>query len=298
MKKAICVICVISLANYKLKSQDLDPRRYASLPKNMNAVALVYGISHGNVVSDPTLPISDFTITAQTIGLGYVRTFGLAGKLSRIAITVPYTFLSGNLTINGHDTSGVRAGFDDAQIRFGMNLFGSPAQDRKQFAHFEQKTIFGASLVISMPTGTYHKDKYINTGNNRWGFKPEIGVSRRFSRFYVEVYTGIWFYTADNEYLGDQIRKQNPLFSIQAHGCYYFKNQMWVSLNATLFKGGETYVGNMQTGISFDNWRIGGTWSLPVAKGQSIKLQCSAGAFATRGYNYNALSLTYQYVFF
>jgi hypothetical protein len=298
MKKTICLICMIGLVNYKVSGQDLDPRRYASLPKAMNALALVYGISHGNVVSDPTLPIADFSITAQTVGLAYVRTFGLLGKLSRVVVAVPYTFLSGNLTVNGHDTSGVRSGFADAQIRFGMNLTGSPALDKKQFAQYEQRTIFGASIVMSVPTGQYYKDKYINLGNNRWGFKPEIGVSKRFKHIYVEAYTGVWFFTANNEYLGDKIRRQNPIFSIQAHGCYYFKNQMWVSVNATLFEGGETYVGNMEAGVSFDNCRLGATWSFPIAKGQSIKLQLNAGAFATRGYNYSALSLTYQFVFF
>ncbi|HEX4851100.1 MAG TPA: transporter, partial [Puia sp.] len=126
MKRTIWIIFIISLVNSKLRSQDLDPRRYASLPKNMNALGLAYAVSSGNVISDPSLPISDFTITAQTAALGYARTFGFAGKLSRVVITVPYSFLSGNLTVNGHDTSGVRSGFDDALIRFGMNLFGSP----------------------------------------------------------------------------------------------------------------------------------------------------------------------------
>jgi len=264
----------------------------------MNALALAYAVSKGNVVNDPSLPISDFTITAQTAALGYVRTFGLAGKLSRIVVTVPYAFLSGSLTVDGHDTSGVRSGLGDSQIRFGMNLIGSPALGRNEFAQYEQKTIFGASLVISVPTGQYDRSRYINIGNNRWGFKPEIGVSKRFKRFYVEAYTGIWFYTTNSKYLGDKSRQQHPVFSIQGHGCYYFKNQMWVSLNATLFKGGETYVNNVQAGISFDNWRLGGTWSIPIASGQSIKLQVSAGAFATRGYNYNALSVAYQFVFF
>ncbi|PWT70638.1 MAG: transporter [Bacteroidetes bacterium] len=298
MKKAVCFFNIIMSISLTLKGQELDPRRYASLPKNMNALGLAYGVSSGNVVSDPTLPIADFSITAQTAVLGYVRTFGLAGKLSRIAVAVPYTFLSGNLTVNGHDTSGVRAGFDDAQLRFGMNLIGSPLQDKQQFVHFEQKTIVGASIVISMPTGQYDNSKYINLGNNRWGIKPEIGVSKRFERFYLEAYTGVWFYTKNNNYLGGKIRSQHPVFSIQAHACYYFKNQMWVSLNTTLFKGGVTYVNNSKTSISFDNWRIGGTWSLPIARGQSIKLQVSAGAFATRGYNYNSFSMAYQVVFF
>jgi hypothetical protein len=42
------------------------------------------------------------------------------------------------------------------------------------------------SLVASIPTGNYYGDKEINIDANRWGFKPEIGVSKRFKHFYAE----------------------------------------------------------------------------------------------------------------
>ena len=288
----------MSIACYHLNGQDLEPRRYAALPKKLNALAFVYGLSRGNVVSDPSLPLSDFTITAHTFGFGYARTFGLAGKLARVVLTIPYTSMSGNLTINGRDTSGVKSGFNDAQLRFGINLTGSPALDRKEFAHYTQKTILGLSMVVNMPTGLYHKSKLINTGTNRWAFKPEVGVSKRFKRIYVEAYTGVWFFMDNKEFLGNKKQEQKPMFSLQAHGTYYFKNGMWVSINGTRFNGGETIIDNVAVGDLFDNWRVGATWSVPVAAGHSIKLQGHVGAFATRGYNYSTVLLAFSYVFF
>ena len=281
-----------------VRSQDLEPRRYASIPKDANAIATAYSLMKGNVISDPALPISDFSITSHNLALGYLRSFGFFEKLSRITITVPYTYMVGKIRINGHDTAASRGGFNDAQLRFGINLTGSPALDRKHFVEFNQKTIFGFSLVVNVPTGTYHKDKLVNTGTNRWGLKPEIGISKRFKRFYAEAYTGVWFYTTNNSYMGEKKLDQNPIFSIQAHVCYYFKNQMCISVDGTRFNGGKTYVDDVSAGDLFDNWRVGGTWSVPIGKGHSLKLQFHVGAFATRGYDYNLVSIGYQYVFF
>lgn len=88
----------------------------------------------------------------------------------------------------------------------------------------------------------------INIGTNRWGIKPEIGISRRFKHVYAEAYAGVWFYTDNNEYLGNKALKQNPMFSIQGHGSYYFKNQMWIGINANWFDGGETFINNKSSG--------------------------------------------------
>ncbi len=289
---SLCGICL------QANSQDLEPRVYANLPKGTNAVAVVYALAAGNVVADPSLPIADFNITTNNIGLAYVRTFGLAGKLSRIQVTAPFVFMTGQLKLNGQDTSGARTGFGDMRIRFGMNLLGSPALDKKDFRQYKQETIVGASLVVSVPMGLYYKDKRINIGTNRWAFKPELGISRRFIHVYAELYTGVWFYTDNNQWLINHVEKQKPVFSIQGHASYYFKNQMWVGVNGNWFNGGETTVDEVPAGSLIDNWRVGITWSVPIARSHSLKLQFNTGAFTSTGLDYNMVSLGYQYIFF
>ena len=191
VKKGI-VIVVLFLSSFTAMSQELEPRVYANLPKDLNVVAFVYGLSNGNVVTDPSLPIKDFKITGHNLGLGYVRTFGLANKLARVQLTIPYVGLAGKLQLNGRDTSASRSGFGDLRIRFGINLLGSPAVSAREFNKYEQKTILGISLVASVPTGVYYAEKRTNIGSNRWSLKPEIGVSHRFKHFYVEAYSGVW----------------------------------------------------------------------------------------------------------
>lgn len=297
MKRIIFIAaCILSVR--PAMGQDLEPRRYASLPKGMNALAAGYSFSHGNIVSDAALPIQDFQLTTHSTVVGFVHTFGLANRLARIVVNVPFTWLGGDVKVRGRDTSIGRGGFNDAQLRLGINLTGGPAMDARTFARYQQNTIVGVSLVVNMPTGSYHRDKVVNTGTNRWAFKPEVGISQRFNRVYAELYTGVWLYGHNDEYLGLHVQKQEPIFSLQGHACYEFRNRMWVSVNGTWFNGGQNTVDGQSRGDLYDNWRVGATFSAPITKGHSIKLQFHVGAFATRGYDYNTVSAVYQYVFF
>lgn len=278
-------------------SQDLEPRVYANVPTKLNVVAAGYVFMNGNVLTDPSLPIKDFTLQSHNMALNYIRTFALSNKLARIQVALPFTFMDGSAVISDQLITGSRTGFADMKVRFGINLLGSPALDKSEFRKFEQKTILGVSLVTSIPTGRYYEDKQVNIGTNRWAFKPEIGVSKRFTHVYAEAYGGIWFYTDNNDYLGKKL-EQKPTYSLQAHGSYYFKNQMWVGFNTTWFFGGKTIIDGVSDNSQIDNWRVGATFSTPIAKGQSLRFQYHIGAYTNNGLNYYALSAVYQYSFF
>src|SRR5215467_9281770 len=166
MTREKSIVCLLCLVGYYAKGQELEPRAYAALPKNLNTIAVAYGFSRGNVLTDPSLPITNFKTSVQSLTGVYLRTFQLAGKLARVQVSVPFMKIFGKLQINGHDTTGSRNGFADARIRFGINLTGTPALGRKEFRGYTQKTIVGVSLVTVLPTGLYHPDKRINTGSN------------------------------------------------------------------------------------------------------------------------------------
>lgn len=279
-------------------SQDLEPRAYANVPKGMNVATVGYAFIKGNVLTDPALSIEDFIITTQSLGLNYIHTFEAAKKLARVQVSLPIVDMNGKLKLNGDDVTGSRTGLGDMRVRFGINLTGSPAMERKNFSQYQQKTIFGASLVTSIPTGRYYSDKQINIGNNRWAFKPEIGISRRFEHVYAEAYLGTWFYTNNTEYLTNKVLSQKPTMTLQGHASYYFKNQMWVGINTNWSKIGEVEVNGVPPGKLYNDWRIGSTFSAPITKKQSVRLQFHTGLFAKIGLDYDALTVAYQYLFF
>lgn len=295
--KKIHYIPLFFLFAISVYSQDLEPRVYANVPKKLNVVAIGYAYMDGSVLTDPSLPISDFTIQSHNLAATYVRTFGLANKLARVQVALPYTFMDGSANVNGESITGSRTGFADMKVRFGINLLGSPALDKSEFRNYEQKTILGLSFVTSILTGKYYTDKRVNIGTNRWGFKPEVGISQRFSHFYAEVYGGIWFYTDNNDFVGKKL-EQKPTGSLQAHASYYFKNNMWLGFNTNWFFGGKTVTDGVSDASSIDNWRVGGTFSAPIAKGQSLRFQYHIGAYTNNGLNYYALTAAYQYSFF
>ena len=296
--KIVFFLILLSCFSLTVHAQDLEPRSYANLPKGLNALNVLYSLADGNVIADPSLPIKDFKITTHSVGAAYVHTFSLAKRLARVQVVVPFVHMSGNLKLNGADTSGIRTGFGDTRIRLGINLIGSPALDKRDFRSYQQKMIVGVSLVTSVPTGLYYDEKRINIGSHRWAFKPEVGVSRRFKRVYAEAYAGCWFYTNNQEFLVDKTLEQQPVLSLQVHACYYFKNQMWLGFDGNWFNGGKTIIDNVASGDLRDNYRVGGTWSVPLSLKHSLKFQFHIGAFTNTGYDYNAASIGYQFVFF
>lgn len=276
--------------------QDLEPRSYSALPKDLNIIVASYGITSGNVLTDAALPFQHFHLVSQVVAATYLRSFELDHKLARIQVTLPAAFLLGNVTYNGKDTSATRSGLGDAVIRFGYNFTGSPPLDKRAFTKYTQETIFGASLVVKVPTGTYYPDKLINIGSNRLGIKPEVGVSKRINRVFVESYAGIWFYTLNYQFLG-KVLKQEPVFQLQGHVAYYFKNMMMLAYNVTWFTGGQTSASGKDFGPLLNNWRMGATWSCPITRWQILKLQFSGGVFSYAGYNYKTISVAYQWIF-
>ena len=139
MLRVKILVCLVCLASYHCKSQELEPRAYTALPKNLNAVAIAYAFSLGNVLTDPSLPISNFKVNVHGLAAAYVHTFAVGNKLARVQVNVPFMFISEKLQINGHDTSGVRNGFADAKIRLGINLTGSPAFRAKRIPRVYSK---------------------------------------------------------------------------------------------------------------------------------------------------------------
>ncbi|HMS32890.1 MAG TPA: transporter [Ignavibacteria bacterium] len=281
-----------------LKSQEIEPRFYANIPKGFNALALAYTYSNGDIVTEGTSPIQDLKISSNTPVLGYVRTFSLFKCLSRIQVNIPYTFLSGNAQLRGKDTSATRSGFSDARVRFGINFYGSPALSPAEFVKYKQGRIIGSSLVISVPIGQYYPEKLINLGSNRWGFKPEVGISNNFNRFFVEAYAGVWLYTKNNEYLKTNTLSQNPLLSFQFHVSYLFPNFMWVAINSNYSNGGQTSLNGKSNNDYQNNVRIGVTYSTPITKNLSAKLQYHSAAETRSGGNYKIFALTLQYTWF
>jgi hypothetical protein len=279
-----------------LQAQDLDPRAYVRAPIKANVLITGFAFSKGGVVTDATLPITDFKASVEMITLGYVRTFSLFGMTAQAFGVLPYSWAQASALVTGQQQSITRSGFADSRIRLSVLVYGAPAATREELAKAPRKTVIGTSLTIGAPTGQFFPDKLINLGTNRWSFKPEIALSHPFGpRWLMDIYGGVWFFTNnDSFYPGTSIRTQAPLYAFQGHLSYTIKPGFWAAFDATFYAGGNSSVNGIDKNDRQENSRFGATLAMPTGKRHSIRITCSTGAIIRYGANFSTVSVAWQ----
>jgi len=279
-----------------LAAQDLDPRSYTHVPVNGTFLVGGFALSHGGVVTDPTVPVTDINATIETPSVGLARSFNLFGKTAQAFAALPYSWAQVSGKVLEEDTSITRAGLSDMRLRLSVLLRGAPASTPAEIAKAPRRTILGASLTVSAPTGQVFPEKLINLGANRWAFKPEFAVSHPIGeKWLLDAYAGIWLFTAnDSFYPGTARRTQEPMGSFQAHISYNFSRTLWAAFDATYYVGGQTTISGVGKDDRQSNARIGGTLNFPIGNRQAIKVAVSRGAIIRIGANFTTLSVGWQ----
>ena len=133
----------------------------------------------------------------------------------------------------------------------------------KEFVARKPEPTLGFSLVVVVPTGQYSNEKLINLGTNRWAFKPEFGLSFPKGRWTFEAAAGVWLFL-DNKhtYPGENVRSQDPLYTVQAHVGYTVKPGLWIAADGTYYAGGKTYTNDVPGDTRQANSRAGLTASV------------------------------------
>ena len=115
------------------------------------------------------------------------------GKSAKFDVILPYSSFSANGLVSGQPREREMSGSGDPRFRFSINLFGAPALSVKEFANYQQDLIIGASLQVSAPLGQYDNSKLLNLGNNRWSFRPELGISKAWGPWTAEFAPSVHF---------------------------------------------------------------------------------------------------------
>jgi len=276
-------------------AQQLEPRAYSNLPVGLNFLLGGYAHSRGDVLLDPTIPVTNVSANVDTLVLGYVRSLDLWGKSGSAGLVLPYARISAQGDVGGQESSATRSGMADPVLRLAINLLGAPALSPEKFREYRQDTIVGASLVVSAPWGQYDGTKLVNIGTNRWSYKPEIGVSQALGAWILEGAFGVTFFSDNDDFFGGQTRKQDPLYAVQAHVIYAFNPGLWAALNTTYYAGGRTAVNGVLNNDLQQNSRWGATLSKSVDRRNSFKLYFSSGASARTGTNFTTLGFAWQH---
>lgn len=284
----------------KLSSQDLAPRAYIITPLHSNAVILTWSFYDGGLNFSGTIPITGATGTYHVPVLSYYHSLSLFGRSANITASLPYGVGNFQGDVFGIRGSVYRSGLLDFNVRFSVNLIGGPAMPFEKFAKWKQKTLLGASLKVVVPTGQYNGTKLVNWGIHRWALKPELGLSRRWSKWILDAYGGVWFYTTNSAFFNVPVpspQTESPIGIFEGHLSRDLgKPRWWASLDGNFWFGGTTTLNGIRNPATRQtSSRIGGTFSFPISKHQSIKIAYSKGTYVRFGGDYQNLQAAWQY---
>jgi hypothetical protein len=187
------------------------------------------------------------------------------------------------------------SGLGDPRFRVSVNLLGAPAMSVKDFANYRQDLIIGVSLQVSAPVGQYDNTKLLNLGNNRWSFKPELGISKAVGPWTFELAPSITFFTDNTDFFGGNNFAQVPFYIVQGHVLYSFQSGAWMSLDGIYFQGGRTSLNGVKSDNEQRNTRAGFTVAVPIDRQNSLKLSAGTGITTRTGSGFTAVGLAWQY---
>ena len=296
------LLLLVTITSTLVCAQDLAPRTYLITPVHSNAVTLTYSFYSGELLLDGT-PITGATAKVNVPVFSYSHSLSIFGRSANFSASLPYGVGNFRGTVTGAETKAYRSGNLDSSFRFSLNLKGGPAMNVSEFRQWKQKTLVGVSIKVVAPTGQYDPTKLINYGTNRWAFKPEVGLSRRWGHWVVDTYGAVWFFTTNHDFFsrnqfspGTNTQKQNSIFAFEGHLSYDVRPRLWASLDGNFWVGGRSRLNGIENPNTLQrNSRIGSTVSVPVSKHQSLKFSYNRGAYIQYGGNYQNVSVAWQY---
>jgi hypothetical protein len=298
IKRLLChgaALLAISCWSTVAVGQELTPRAYWPAPRGTNVAVVGYQYSTGDVVTDPSLPISGVDSRINFVHISYIRTFNLLGRTANVQVNLPYTRGTVDGFAEGEFRSRHISGVTDARVRLSVNLLGAPTMDVAEFQELRAKprTLFGASILIQAPTGGYEPDKLINPGANRWAVKPAFGfIIPVRPTLLVEVEVGAWLFGDNDEFLG-ATREQDPILSSEFHLVKRIRTGFWASLDVNYYVGGRTTIDQEVRADLQRNSRIGGTVVFPFKRRFAIRSSYSTGIVTESGGDFETFTLSY-----
>ena len=193
-----------------VRAQSIEPRSYSNAPVGVNFLIGGYAYTRGGLAFE-SLPITDPKLATSSAVVGYARILDLAGKSAKFDVIVPYTWLSGTANYLGDSLERKVDGFGDPAFRLSVNFYGAPALTLRDYPAYKQDLVIGASVQVTPPWGQYDPSRVVNLGTNRWSIKPDVGFSKSFAPFTIDLTAGVTLFSRNDDYFGGQALDQAPL---------------------------------------------------------------------------------------
>jgi len=277
-------------------AQDLTPRAYWPAPKGTRVAVVGYSYVSGDVLLDPTTPVTGVDSKIHTGVLGFLQTFNLWNRTANLVVEMPYSRGTATGFIEGDPARRDLSGFGDLGVTLSVNLLGAPTMTPADFQALraEPRAMLGASLKVVAPTGQHNPNRLINVSANRWAARLELGTIIPLKpKWLLELHAGTWFLGDDEDYLTGP-REQDPIHELQLHLVRRFNPGFWASLDVNYFTGGRQTIGGEEQVATQDNSRIGATLAVPFGGRHAVKIGAFTGLRTELGSDANQLLVSYQ----
>lgn len=294
--KLIAAYAILCIPYWAAQAEELNARTYTNIPINQNFIGIAYAYTDGELYTSADVPLEDVQLKIEGELVAYAHTFNLYGNLAKFDANIGHFCGDASaITDAGERLERSFCGQTDTKIRLSYNFYGAPALKMADYIKHKKEMVIGASLQISVPTGEYEKDYILNTGSNRWFFKPEVGLSIPFGRWEFDASFGVKIFTDNHDLKRSQHFEQDPIYNLQFHLIYDFSPGYWIAFNTNYFDGGNTYVDGERSGIKDANHRAGVTYSMSLSRVQSLKFFANTGVTTRLGNDSDAYGIGWTY---
>jgi hypothetical protein len=274
-RRGVAVVLAALASVAGLSAQELEPRRWGHLPVGSNFAGIGYVRTEGDIAFDPVLRLEDVEVELDTVALKYIHAFEMFGKSARFDLVQAYQDGGWTGLLDSAPAATQRSGFTDTALRFAINLFGAPPLKGREFADYrasrECETIVGAGLAVVLPTGEYDSDKLINLGENRFSFRPQLGVVHERGKWSFEFTGSTCLFTENDDFFGGRMREQDPLVMLQGHVVHTFRPGLWLGASLGYDFGGQSAIDGVKKDDSKELLSWGITCGVPVNRSVGLK---------------------------
>lgn len=283
------------MATRQAAGQELSPRAYWPAPEGTRVATIGYAYTSGDILTDPSLPVTGVNSDINSLLLSYRQTFNLLGRNATFILEAPYSWgQSSGQSINNQRLYRDFAGLGDLATTISVNLLGAPNLDGAAFQALraDPRPLLGVSLRVVAPTGKYHDDRVVNTSANRWAAKLEFGTTLPIApKWLFEAELGAWWFD-DNEDFVFGVKEQDTIYAVETHLVHRFNPGFWASLDLNYYRGGRTTVDGVKLDDLQRSSKIGGTVAFPLENKRVLRIGYSWGSVSDSSQDYSALVLT------
>jgi hypothetical protein len=276
------------------RAQEIEPRVYANVPANMNFLAVGYSYSSGNIFLDPALPIEALDAGLNIVFGRYLRSFNLFGAPAKFRALLPWSSGRWEAPLDGEPRTRNASGFADARLGLSVLLVGAPVLERSQLSSYEQETVVGLAIDLVAPTGQYDPHRIANLGSNRWSVRSELGLSKAFDKWTVEVAGGVWAYTDNPDFYGGNTLSQDPFLVAKVSLIRSIRPGLWWAVGTGYGHGGRTVLDGEPRNTRQKNWRLTATVAYPLSPAHGLSLTVVSGRTFQAGPEFSVVALGYR----